>query len=92
MDEKYKLLGKLEIFEIFDVNSIEKLLLKIERSETTSCFYNTFLHFGTFPLFPLAASMNKYTEQAEIGSFRLQTKRQGISRHLRNFEINCKNI
>ena len=68
LDEKPKLLGNFEkILKFFDENSIEKLnflfllfiffenlLLKIELSEITPFFYNTFFGFGggEFPLPP----------------------------------------
>ena len=58
-----------------DVNSIEilnfklyleNLLLKIEPSEITSFFCNTFLGFGGFPLFPLATPLSYIDQNFDI--------------------------
>ena len=70
---KIQIVGKFwenfeKILKVFDKNSLEKLnfylfleklLLKIESSEKTSFFYNSFFNFGeggTFPVFPPAGA------------------------------------
>ena len=69
LDEKHKLLGNFEkTLKYFDENyieklnflflfAIEKLLLKIELSETTPFLYNDFFGFGWISPFPLATPL-----------------------------------